>query len=143
MLKDIIKKDSYNKSIDTYYYNPYLVDIIFPKGPTFLTIAKSDYGNPIVQMFRKTSSNGLSPLEVLIKKILQACGGVNLGDIIISINNDDLTDLFFNDILKKFKKASRPMTLRFAKPEEDPKLYEQIDECPGKEIEWKTDYISF
>lgn len=35
------------------------------------------------------------------------------------------------------------MILRFAKPEEDQKLYEQIDECPGKEIEWKTDYISF
>lgn len=64
MIKNIISKPKHKEDKDLYLYNPYSVDVIFPAGPTYLTIAKSSFGNSIVQMFRKTSSKGLSPLEV-------------------------------------------------------------------------------
>lgn len=35
------------------------------------------------------------------------------------------------------------MKLRFAKPEKNTKKHEDIDECPGKELEWKLGYISY
>lgn len=64
MIKNILSTPKHEEDKELYLYNPYYVDVIFPAGPTYLTIAKSPFGNSIVQMFRKTSSKGLSPLEV-------------------------------------------------------------------------------
>lgn len=51
--------------------------------------------------------------------------------------------MYFNEILSKFKNAKRPMKLRFTKPEKHTKKHEDIEECPGKVLEWKLGYISF
>lgn len=47
-----------------YLYNPYCVDVIFPEGSIYLTLSKSIYGTPIVQMFRQTPSKHPGPAEV-------------------------------------------------------------------------------
>lgn len=49
-----------------YLYNPNCVDVVFPEGSIYLTLSKSIYGTPIVQMFRKTPSKKPGPAEVFL-----------------------------------------------------------------------------
>lgn len=122
-------KDEYQLS----FLNPEVVDVIFPEGPTYVTLSKTIYGTPFVHMFRRVSSKEIAPIE--------ACKEVELGDLIIAINGESTTDLTYNDFTEKAKTSPRPMKLRFAKPESDTKLFEPHPNRPEKMVEWKHNYV--